>query len=278
MGHVREDGTPLSFGEMPSQDAIRSGTIVSEVVIGIRRSDGSLVWLTANARPMLDPADGTTGGAVVSFVDITERKVLEDRLRHEALHDALTGLANRVLFMEQMERAIAQADRLGTSVATIFTDLDGFKEINDQRGHEAGDHALIEVGTRLRQTLRAGDTIARFGGDEFAMLLEGVIVPDEVVSAAERILTALDAPYLVDGQVVRLNASVGIAVASDPTTSPTRLLRDADTALYRAKSDGKGRYALLTPASSEAQDGTAASDATDLRTIVVPAGETGALS
>lgn len=249
---IREDGTPLFFGDAPSQSAMQTGEAISEVVVGVHRSDGTLVWVAANARPLRDPADDTVTGAVVSVVDITARKLLEDRLRHEALHDPLTGLANRVLFLEQLERAMAQADRQGTSVATMFIDLDGFKEINDRLGHEAGDRALIEVATRLRQSVRTGDTIARFGGDEFALLFEGVGIPDEVVSAAERILASLMTPYIVDGEEVRLNASVGIAVAGDSGTGPTRLLRNADVALYRAKSSGKGRYVLLDRSTSEA--------------------------
>jgi len=251
-GMMREDGTPLSFSETPSQDAIQTQAAISDVVVGLHRPDGSLVWLASNARPMLDPTDGAIGGAVVSFIDITERKSLEDRLRHESLHDPLTGLANRVLFMEQLEQAIARADRQATSVATMFIDLDDFKEINDRLGHEAGDRALIEVATRLRQSVRTGDTIARFGGDEFGLILEGVIVLDEVVRAAERIISTLSIPHIVDGATVSLSVSVGIAVTGDADTAPTRFLRDADVALYRAKATGKGRYILLDRPTSEA--------------------------
>jgi diguanylate cyclase (GGDEF)-like protein/PAS domain S-box-containing protein len=253
-GMMREDGTPLSFSETPSQDAIQTRSAITDVVVGLHRPDGSLVWLASNARPMLDPTDGAIGGAVVSFIDITERKSLEDRLRHESLHDPLTGLANRVLFMEQLKQAIARAARQATSVATMFIDLDGFKEINDRLGHEAGDHALIEVASRLRQSVRVGDTIARFGGDEFGLILEGVLVPDEVVRAAERIITTLSTPYIVDGATVSLSASVGIAVTGEADTDPTRLLRDADVALYRAKATGKGRYILLAPLPAEDPD------------------------
>jgi len=188
------------------------------------------------------------GGGTVRFNalidDITARKELEGQLRHQALHDSLTGLANRALFADRTQHALDRADReLDTPPAVLFLDLDDFKTINDSLGHSAGDALLVAVGRRLERILRPADTAARLGGDEFAILLEDV--GDETPQAvAARLLQAFEQPFSIMRKQVQVHVSIGIA--QDPTGSvgPEELLRNADLAMYVAKQRGKGRYEL----------------------------------
>jgi diguanylate cyclase (GGDEF)-like protein len=162
----------------------------------------------------------------------------------QALHDTLTGLPNRSLFLDRMRHALARAERGEAPVAVLFCDLDGFKTVNDSLGHRTGDRFLVLVAERLADCLRPADTIARLGGDEFAVLLEELREPGDAARAAQRLLDALNAPFEVRGREVYISASIGIAAGrSDAET----LLRDADLAMYRAKARGKGRYAVYEP-------------------------------
>ena len=163
---------------------------------------------------------------------------------HEALHDSLTGLPNRSLFLDRMRHALARAERGSEPVAVLFCDLDGFKTVNDSLGHRTGDRLLLAVAERLTECLRPADTIARLGGDEFAVLLEELRQPGDAARAAQRLLDALRAPFELRGREFYISASIGIAAgAGDAET----LLRDADLAMYRAKARGKGRYAVYEP-------------------------------
>jgi diguanylate cyclase (GGDEF)-like protein len=165
-----------------------------------------------------------------------------DTMLHQALHDALTGLPNRALFTDRIQHALTQGRRRGTSCGVIFLDLDRFKTVNDSLGHAAGDELLIAVARRIDESLRSADTAARLGGDEFAVLLEDLSDADEAVLVAERITDALSAPLVVQGREMFVKASVGIAVGR---SGASELLRQADVAMYRAKSDGKGRYRVF---------------------------------
>ncbi|MBD2354969.1 GGDEF domain-containing protein [Tolypothrix sp. FACHB-123] len=175
--------------------------------------------------------------------DITDRKQIEEDLRRIAMHDPLTGLPNRAYFMQQLDYAIACQQYHPDSCSYIlFLDLDGFKAINDNFGHAAGDQLLIKISQRLKAILRWGDFIARFGGDEFVVLLEDVQNFRYATRIANQVITALKQPLLVNGQIISCSASIGISMISNTEKSPEELLRKADAAMYQAKSFGKSRY------------------------------------
>ncbi|HWG93758.1 MAG TPA: EAL domain-containing protein, partial [Mycobacteriales bacterium] len=185
-------------------------------------------------------ADGDALDRAVRYAQ--ERKRLESALAHQALHDPLTGLANRTLFRDRVEHALERVRRHGTSAAVLFCDLDHFKGVNDSLGHSAGDELLVTVAQRLRTALREGDTLARFGGDEFTVLAEDLASPEQAGVLAARVQEALALPVAVGGQVVHVGVSTGIVLAR-PADDPETLLRDADIALYAAKEAGRGRVA-----------------------------------
>ncbi|MGH2788294.1 MAG: putative bifunctional diguanylate cyclase/phosphodiesterase [Actinomycetota bacterium] len=189
----------------------------------------------------------SVSGLVFNARDITERKDaerervgLERQLEHQAFHDPLTNLANRVLFKDRVNHALARASRTNEDLAVLFVDLDDFKQINDTSGHEAGDFLLIAVGDRLRSCLRDADTIARLGGDEFAILLEAVDGHDDVFSVADRLLESLIMPFDVNGRHVLASGSIGIAFRGSGGKDSEELLANADVAMYAAKARGKG--------------------------------------
>jgi diguanylate cyclase (GGDEF)-like protein len=171
--------------------------------------------------------------------NVTGRREAERQLAHQALHDSLTGLANRVLFMDRLDQALARLQRNASPLALLFVDLDHFKVVNDSLGHAAGDEVLVQAAERLRRALRPTDTIARFGGDEFVVLCEEAAGRAEAEEIAGRISVALARPFRVGDQEVVLTASTGIVIANDTHTDAGALLRDADTAMYRAKERGR---------------------------------------
>lgn len=173
--------------------------------------------------------------------DITDRKSLEEQLTHQALHDPLTKLANRVLFRDRIEHALTKIVRNKTSVAVLFLDLDNFKTVNDSMGHARGDTLLVLVAERLRSSLRGSDTPARLGGDEFAILIEDARHPEDAAFVVDRITEVLRDPFLIDGKEVIISTSIGIAAATTGDENPEELLRNADLAMYKAKAQGKGR-------------------------------------
>jgi diguanylate cyclase (GGDEF)-like protein len=187
-------------------------------------------------QPMAD------GGWVATYEDITQRRRAEARIAHMAHHDPLTDLPNRVLFRERMEQALARMRRDGEDVAVLYLDLDRFKSINDTLGHPMGDALLRTVSDRLRACIRDNDLVARFGGDEFAILQIGGAQPRHADSLARRILEVVAQPCSLDGQHVVTGTSIGIAVASRDGATPDQLLKNADMALYRAKGDGRGTH------------------------------------
>jgi diguanylate cyclase (GGDEF)-like protein/PAS domain S-box-containing protein len=208
--------------------------------------DGSWRWLESIGSNLL--SDPSVGELVINSRDVTERKGLEERLAHQALHDALTGLPNRSLLVDRIEHALVRAKRRGSKVAALFVDLDDFKVINDSLGHEAGDELLVAVAERLRECLRPEDTLSRLGGDEFVILLEDVAGAGETARAAERIAQELRAPFVLTGRELFVTASVGIAFGDGFTQQTADLLRNADLAMYRAKHTGKARHEVFEKA------------------------------
>jgi diguanylate cyclase (GGDEF)-like protein len=178
--------------------------------------------------------------------EVAERKQIEEQLLHNAFHDGLTGLANRALFMDHLQLALGRARRHETyQFAVLFLDLDRFKVINDSLGHMAGDRLLVEIARRLERVMRPGDTVSRFGGDEFAVLLDDLGEADEAASVAGRLQRELAAPCDIDGQEAFTTVSIGIALSLTGYQRPEELLRDADTAMYRAKQLGKARHEVF---------------------------------
>ena len=175
------------------------------------------------------------------------RDLLERRLRYQAFHDPLTDLANRDLFNEQLGHAIGKLGRTGGAVGLIFLDLDDFKHINDERGHEVGDRVLASLGERLREVLRGSDIAARMGGDEFSILLESIASSTVAAAVADRVLNALRQPFVIEGEEISTHASVGVASTTDPRTRPQDLLRQSDLAMYAAKNRGKNRSVTYDP-------------------------------
>jgi diguanylate cyclase (GGDEF)-like protein/PAS domain S-box-containing protein len=194
-------------------------------------------------------SDRTVGGIVLNGRDVSERKAFEDQLAHQAFHDPVTHLANRALFNERVRHAVARTLRDGVGMAVLFVDLDDFKTVNDSLGHAAGDRVLLEVAQRVCASVRAADTAARFGGDEFAILLEDVHDPQAAVETAERILESLARPLELDNNHLIIRASLGISVVEPGNvTDADELIRNADAAMYIAKAEGKGGYRLFEPA------------------------------
>lgn len=212
-----------------------------DVEYRIHRPDGEERVIHSRGETVRDE-DGLPLRARGTNHDITDRKRAEERLVHQAFHDPLTGLANRSLFLDRLTHALARA-RQGTGRAAIlFVDLDNFKLVNDSLGHSHGDELLVAVAERLRGSLRTADTLARFGGDEFTMLMENVRDTGDAINTAERIMARLQAPVTVAGHDIVVTPSIGIALSSPENEGPDELLRQADVAMYRAKRTGKSRY------------------------------------
>jgi diguanylate cyclase (GGDEF)-like protein/PAS domain S-box-containing protein len=214
----------------------------------VQHRDGDYRWMLARGIAVRD-ATGRATRVVGSQTDVTDRKAAEQRLQHDALHDPLTGLPNRVLFTDRLDQAIRRARRSEEEAcaAVLFLDLDRFKVVNDSLGHHIGDRLLLAVAQRLEAALRPTDTVARLGGDEFTVLLTDVIDARGAILVAERVKQALRAPFELGGRELFVDASIGIALAG-ADASPADVLRDADVAMYRAKGDGRGRHAVFDAA------------------------------
>jgi diguanylate cyclase (GGDEF)-like protein/PAS domain S-box-containing protein len=250
----------LSKSDQPRLAQILSG--VGEAYVGggsethviecsLRHRDGTWLQFEVQHTDLLQ--DEHARGIVLNGRDVSERKAFEDQLAHQAFHDPVTNLANRALFADRVQHSIMRTLRGGPAIGVMFIDLDDFKTVNDSLGHAAGDTVLQEVARRLQAAARPDDTVARFGGDEFAVLLDGITDSEEAADVAGRILRALELQYEVDGKQVYPRASLGICLAGEELGSADaeELLRNADVAMYMAKRDSKGSYRVFEPAMHE---------------------------
>ena len=220
----------------------------------IKHKDGQYRWMLCRGLAVRD-ADGAMCRAAGSQTDITDRIVAETQLRHDAFHDALTGLPNRALLAERLERCLVRQRRdPDARFAVMFVDLDRFKVINDSLGHLVGDGLLVALARRLSACVREVDTVAlaerndliRMGGDEFVVLLEGIRHEEDAFRVAERLLTSVAGPFVIEGNEVHVTLSICVAIGHPSYERADEVLRDADIALYRAKADGRGRYAIYS--------------------------------
>jgi diguanylate cyclase (GGDEF)-like protein/PAS domain S-box-containing protein len=228
---------------------LREEGSVSNEEIALRRLDGATVWVLANLN-WLDGRDGEPELIDGTVVDITLRKAAEDQIVYQAYHDALTDLPNRLLFHDRLTQALAQARRHAHGLAVLYMDLDQFKLVNDTLGHSAGDRLLQELAERLARAVRAEDTVARVGGDEFTILLPHVSHANDAARVAQNILAATAVPIEIEDQRIFLTTSIGISVFPADGYDAEGLLTSADIAMYRAKDLGRNGYQLCTPAMS----------------------------
>jgi len=231
------------------QCLLEVGHLVHDV--RVRHKDGGYRWLREELRLTAggDRGDNGNGEIIGYWIDITESKSLEEQLLLDAFHDPLTNLANRALFMDRLSVSFARVKReKSASFALLCIDLDRFKNVNDSLGHRKGDQLLISVARRLLKCASFGDTTARLGGDEFAMIIEDINDPADVEATVRKIEREIGEPFVLDGDEIFATVSIGVAVAGPGGDKPENLLRDADTAMYRAKAEGKARHVIFNEA------------------------------
>jgi diguanylate cyclase (GGDEF)-like protein/PAS domain S-box-containing protein len=251
-GYAREEviGKTPRFLQGPKTDRFELDRLRRQLSLGEPfegeivnyRKDGSEYVIEWYVVPLRNTAGEITHW-MASERDATERKALEEQLRYQGLHDLLTGLPNRVLFMDRLEHALSLANRDPRLNAVLFVDLDDFKVVNDSLGHEAGDDLLALVAERLQTSLRSEDTVARFGGDEFGILIEDVPAASYATDIAERIVESMRDTFTVKGHELTITCSIGIVLAASSQDPAKELMRKADIAMYKAKRDGKERFA-----------------------------------
>ena len=242
----RDGITPMERSDAPMLRALR-GEVLQAFEYSVVSPSGDLRYRRAWGHQLTD-ANGTVVGAVVALHDVTSQRRAEDALRHQALHDPLTGLPNRSLLRDRLHHALARAKRRNRPVAVVFFDLDRFKRINDSFGHTVGDELLVSTARRLQSILRPEDTLGRLGGDEFVVILEELEQPDDSRRVGDRIRHILSEPMEVGSQMIRTTASVGVALADPNRHTAEDLLREADTAMYQAKERGRDRTEVFDEA------------------------------
>jgi diguanylate cyclase (GGDEF)-like protein/PAS domain S-box-containing protein len=264
LGYTAAELAEMDFqGYTHPDDVPTCGRLFGELITGERdwyqvekrffHKDGQTIWSLVTAQLVRDPADGTPAYAIAMIQDITKRKAAEEGLlrqaqvnEHQASHDSLTGLPNRIVFRDRIEQAIRHARRDDERVAVLMMDLDRFKEVNDSLGHYAGDVLLQELGARLRAALRESDTVARLGGDEFGILLPHRCESEEMSSLLAKIAGAVEQPIVLQNLPLTIEASIGVAFFPDDGEDVDTLLRHADVAMYMAKEDDAA-YAFYDP-------------------------------
>jgi len=228
---------PPERGELLSM--LRDTPTLNSVEVEMQKKDGQSIWALKNLTLAGDRIHTT-------LVDISDRKRAEEQIEFHAYHDVLTNLPNRKLFTDRLTQSLSRARRSGKSLAVMFVDLDHFKSINDTLGHEAGDELLLEMARRLRFNVRDDDTVARLGGDEFTIILAELRQPEDAVSVAEKLIAAIEQPLSIAGTSIEVSASIGIALYPTDGADAESLLRNADSAMYRAKEAGRNTYQLCT--------------------------------
>ncbi|MDU0459918.1 MAG: GGDEF domain-containing protein [Geobacteraceae bacterium] len=222
------------------------------IEVRVPRSDGDRYYVTT-VKPIFD-IDGAVDSVICISKDITDRKLIEEKLAHMAQYDSLTNLPNRALFSDRLQHAISEAVRNRTRLALLFIDLDNFKTVNDTCGHSVGDILLQEAAQRLQACVRKSDTVGRIGGDEFVILLPGIEDDAYALAVAEKIRQSLSQPFdPQECQYRMISASIGVAVYPDHGSSEIELIRNADDALYRAKESGRNGVRLYQPAKAHGQ-------------------------
>ena len=242
---VLRDGEEARAEDLPLQRAA-GGEPVNGEEIRLAFEDGALVDMLISAAPVRNSL-GKPAGAVGAGIDITERKRAEERIKHLAHHDGLTGLPNRTLLQDRLGKALPLARRGGSGIGLLLLDLDYFKDLNDTLGHPAGDRLLRAAAERLAGAVRPGDTLARLGGDEFAVVQPGLTGPDGAAALARRLIDTFAKPFTLELQELHVSASVGVAVSPAGAEDADELIRQADVALYKAKQDGRARFRFFEP-------------------------------
>ncbi|CAN7446858.1 EAL domain-containing protein [Acidovorax sp. LjRoot129] len=220
---------------------LRNGESLDQVEAVRQRRDGSLIHISLSTAPLFT-ADGQPHANIFLVADITQRKLAEQQLQFQAFHDALTGLPNRLLLQDRFEQAKARANRANQRLMLLFLDLDNFKSINDTLGHDSGDAFLQQIATRLGTCLRETDTISRQGGDEFLILLPDLDQVDDATLVLAKLMEQMQLPFDAAGQEISTSVSMGVTIFPDDGTSFESLLKKADMAMYKAKSDGRNTY------------------------------------
>ena len=232
-GHEAEELTAL----------LRSVGLLNSVEIQLRGAGGKSLWVLEN---LVLVGEGSEAVVHATVVDISDRKRAEEQIEFHAYHDVLTHLPNRKLFTDRLRQSVTRAKRIARPIAVMFIDVDHFKTVNDTLGHTAGDELLLEMARRLRECVREDDTVARLGGDEFTIILSDLRHAEDAVGVAQKILAAVQQPLSIGGVSTTVTASIGIALHPEDGLDPESLLRNADSAMYRAKEEGRNTYQLCT--------------------------------
>jgi len=240
------DATTREWVNPPAMEAIiENKTVRMEADCVLIRRDGHESAVEVSASPIHDRNEGVVGAVVVAH-DVTEARDLSAKLARLALHDNMTGLPNRVLLADRLEKALERAQRHGSAVALLFVDLDRFKPVNDSLGHAVGDQLLQQVAIRLQACVRSSDTVSRYGGDEFIVMLADIPHSEAAAVCAEKILAALNAPFVLGEHQLRISASIGIAGSPQGAIDSATLMKNADAAMYDVKSGGRQGFRFFT--------------------------------
>lgn len=266
---VTETGELVPDESWPAHEVLRTGNPVSGTVLGFAQGEDPVRWNLVSSRPLRSPKTTELLGTVTSIVDITARKSLADAADHRSRHDPLTGLANRAELIRTVSSFASRTQRTGSQVAIAFCDIDNFKAVNDRFGHAAGDELLIVIAGRMAASVRAGDLVARVGGDELAVVLDGVAGIEDAMSVAHQIRAAVGAPVTLRSGSVTPTLSIGVSMAC-PGQGPAETLHRADLAMYAAKRSGRDAVMSLdpptTPTSPDANGHGALREDDDART------------